>query len=97
MSRRQLLVIAAGSVLVAGCGDPAPDVSATYEVFLETCAPGRVPLEVRVCECTYDRLAETLEPGELDALDRRLRADPDRLPAVVSRAALECAAAPLDD
>jgi hypothetical protein len=90
--------VIAGVTLVAvslGCSDPSPDSSATYEVFLETCAPGRVPLEVRVCECAYDRIVDSLDPGELDDLDRRLRDDPGRLPAAVSEAVLECAAAPL--
>lgn len=97
MTPTRVLAAVVAAAVIAGCGDPAPDVSATFEVFLETCAPGRVQLEVRVCECAYDRIVDALDPGELDALDRRLRDDPGRLPAVVSEAVLECAAAPLSD
>lgn len=91
-----VIAVAAAAILL-GCGGPAPDAAATNEVFLETCAPGRVALEVRVCQCAYDRIVETLDPDELDALDRRLRDDAGRLPAAISTAVLECAAAPLGE
>lgn len=93
----RVLAVVAAAAVTAGCSDPSPDAAATFEVFLETCAPGRVPLEVRVCECAFERISESLDPGDLGDLDRRLRDDPDRLPAFVSRAVLECAVAPLGD
>jgi hypothetical protein len=97
VSAGRAVVAAASMVLaLASCAGPSPDPAATRAIFLETCAPGGVSLEVRVCECAYERIVDDLDPGELADLDRRLRDDPDRLPRVVSRAALECAAEPLE-
>lgn len=96
MSAARAIAASASVVLaVASCAGPSSDPAATRAIFLETCAPGGVSLEVRVCECAYERILDDLDPDELTDLDRRLRDDPDRLPPVVSRAALECAAEPL--
>ena len=82
--------------VAAGCGDPAPsDRAATEAVFLETCAPGGTPLEERVCRCAFEAIAEDLSAEQLERLDRNLRDDPDTVPAVVTEAALACAAEPL--
>jgi hypothetical protein len=83
-------------VVAGGCGDAAPaDRALTETVFLETCAPGGTPLEERVCRCAFESIAEDLSGEELERLDRNLRDDPDTVPAVVTEAALACAAEPL--
>lgn len=59
-------------------------------MVLETCAPDRRPLEVEICRCALASVKEQYSPAELEQLDRRLRDDPDRVPADVQRAVLGC-------
>lgn len=93
--RRAVLGLTA-LVALAGCSDPLPtEVALTEAVFLETCAPGGTPLEERVCRCAFAAITEDLSAEQLERLDRNLRDDPDTVPAVVTEAALGCAAAPL--
>jgi hypothetical protein len=88
--------MAATLALVAGCNDDAfTDRDATEAVFLETCAPGGTAVEVDVCRCAFDRIVDDLEADELERLDRNLRDDPETIPAAITAAAVECAAAPL--
>lgn len=72
-----------------------PDPSTTEAIYLETCAPGGLELEVEVCRCTYRRIVAEFEPAEVEQLDAALRSDPTAVPAEVTAAAISCAAAPL--
>jgi hypothetical protein len=93
---RHLIAAALAVATVAGCADdPKADRLATEEAFLATCAPGRTPIEERVCRCAFDKVTADLSATELERLDRNLRDDPDTVPPEVTSAALECAAGPL--
>jgi hypothetical protein len=96
---RHLIVVVLVAAAIAGCSDDPDegdvDRALTEEAFLETCAPGRTPLEERVCRCAFERVADDLTYDELERLDRNLRDDPDDVPPEVTEAALECAAEPL--
>jgi hypothetical protein len=64
--------------------------AATEAMMLETCAPTAEPLEVEVCRCAFDAISERYDDEELERLDRRLRDEPDQLPADVQEAILDC-------
>lgn len=93
---RRLLTVAltvasaAGPVTTSGCADDAGSRGATDMMVLETCAPDRRPLEVEICRCALASVKEQYSPAALERLDRRLRDDPDRVPADIQRAVLEC-------
>lgn len=85
------MLAAAAAVSLAGCGTGGGGDDATEALLLETCAPGgAVPLEVRVCRCAFERLAERYDADELARLDQQLRDDPETIPEPVQEAALAC-------
>ena len=92
---QRLVRLAALALLLAACGD-ADDggEEAVRAMVLETCAPGGEtadPIERDVCLCAYETLRDRLDPGELERLDRRVRDDPENVPAELQEAVLDCA------
>ena len=86
-------VVAIGAVVLtaAGCGDDEDfGRAATEAMVLETCAPSGEPLEVEICRCAFNAVAETHDADELERLDRRLRDEPDQVPVEVQAAILDC-------
>lgn len=97
MRRRDLsAVVLAVAISTAACAEPPADNPAVTErIFLETCAPGRTPVEEQVCRCAFEAITADLSASALERLDRNLRDDPETVPPEVAAAALDCAAAPL--
>ncbi len=97
--RRPVLSAFAVAVAIStttACAEPPADNPAVTErIFLETCAPGRTPVEEQVCRCAFEAITADLSPSALERLDRNLRDDPETVPAEVAAAALDCAAVPL--
>ena len=93
MRRRVLAAAAVATGLAVGaCGDNDDfNRAATEAMVLETCAPSGEPLEVEVCRCAFATVTETYDDDALERLDRRLRDEPDQLPADVQEAVLDCA------
>ena len=86
-----LAAITAVVVTAAGCADDEPfDRAATEAMVLETCAPSGEPLEVEICRCAFNAVADTHDADELERLDQRLRDEPDLVPVEVQEAILDC-------
>jgi len=92
MSRPRFAAAALVAGIVLGaCGDNGDyGRAATESMVLETCAPSGDPLEVEVCRCAYEAVTQNYDDAELERLDRRLRDEPDQLPADVQQAILDC-------
>ena len=98
MRQRDLSAVALAFAIstAAACTEPPADNPAVTErIFLETCAPGRTPVEEQVCRCAFEAITADLSASALERLDRNLRDDPETVPPEVAAAALDCAAAPL--
>lgn len=95
MTPGRAAALVVGLAALAACGpDRSPDLEATEQMFLETCAPGGADVEVAVCRCAFERLVADRTAEEVEELDRRVRGA-DELPDEVVAAAVECAAEPL--
>jgi hypothetical protein len=88
---RAVAAVAAAVTFAAACGDDEPfGRAATEAMVLETCAPSGEPLEVEICRCAFNAVADTYDAEELERLDRRLRDEPDQVPVEVQEAILDC-------
>lgn len=65
--------------LLAACGGGGTDdYDADFEAgFLSTCETAVGADQEAVCQCTYDRLVETVPYERAERIDRRLRDDPE--------------------
>lgn len=90
---RRLLLLVALAATATACGDGAEDggADATRSMVLETCAPGGDPVEVEICRCAHDELAERYDADALADLDQDLRDDPETVPDAVEEIVLGCA------
>lgn len=96
MARRLLpVLLGALVVLLVACGGGGGDeYDGDFEAgFLESCNAAVGEGQEAVCQCTYDRLRESVPFERAERLDRRLREDPESaLPDDVAQLISTCVA-----
>ena len=86
-------VVGVPSVVVAACGGGAATTSpaAVQRMAMEACAPTGDLVEVAICRCAFDQVADTYAASDLARVDGDLLTGAD-VPAPVQEAVLDCVA-----
>jgi len=96
MSPRLPVLFLAGVLALAGCGgSDEQGYDGDFEQgFLEVCEAAVAADDQAVCQCTYDKMAETVPFERAERIDNRLRDDPEAsLPDDIAELFADCVAA----
>lgn len=94
MTRRLAPVLLALALLAACGGDSEEGYGGEFEAgFLDSCEAAVGDERAEVCQCTYDRLEESVPFERAERLDRRLQEEPESaLPDDVAQLISTCVA-----